>query len=72
MGGGSGWGGSGTGTMPKSGFPKVVAVGSNEDGQCDIPDLEEGVSYKYVAAGSQHTVLLTSDGKVSRGLIDQT
>ena len=31
--------------------------------QCDIPPLDEGVTYTQVSAGSQyHTVLLRSDG----------
>ena len=40
----------------------AVACGNNRDGQCDIPALEEGVTYTQVATGGYHTVLLRSDG----------
>jgi hypothetical protein len=39
-----------------------VACGSNHYGQCDIPLLDEGISYTQVSAGCTHTVLLRSDG----------
>jgi len=42
----------------------VVARGLNENGQCDIPPLEKGLSYTQVSAGLYHTVLLRSDGSV--------
>jgi hypothetical protein len=40
----------------------AVACGNNEDGQCDIPPLDAGMSYTQVSAGGDHTVLLRSDG----------
>ena len=40
----------------------AVACGNNEDGQCTIPPLGEGMSYTQVSAGGDHTVLLRSDG----------
>ncbi|CAK9116665.1 unnamed protein product [Durusdinium trenchii] len=40
----------------------AVACGCNHDGQCNIPPLEEGMSYTQVFAGFSHTVLLRSDG----------
>ena len=36
----------------------VVAIGSNDHGQCNIPSLDEGMTYTQVAAGFQNTVLL--------------
>jgi len=42
----------------------VVACGSNDDGQCNIPPLDEGLAYSHVSAGGDHTVLLRSDGAV--------
>ena len=42
----------------------VVACGWNEVGQCNIPPLDEGMSYTQVSAGSSHTVLLRNDGTV--------
>lgn len=42
----------------------VVACGRNQGGQCDIPELEEGLSYTpQLSAGWDHTVLLRSDGR---------
>ena len=41
----------------------VVAFGLNGSQQCDIPPLEDGVSYTQAAAGWNHTVLLRSDGR---------
>lgn len=32
------------------------------DGECNIPPLDEGMSYTQIAAGQNHTVLLRSDG----------
>jgi len=40
----------------------AVACGLNDEGQCDLPALEEGVIYTQIAAGAFHTVLLRSDG----------
>jgi len=40
-----------------------MACGRNADGQCDIPGLEDGVTYSQVSAGGFHTVLLRSDGR---------
>eukprot|EP00438_Fugacium_kawagutii_P027414 Skav212003 [mRNA] locus=scaffold304:157332:157943:+ [translate_table: standard] len=42
----------------------AVACGWNDHGQCNLPRLEEGLSYTQVAAGRTHTVLLRSDGRV--------
>ena len=39
----------------------AVAWGSNRLGQCNIPDLVEGVTYTQVDAGDEHTVLSASD-----------
>ena len=41
----------------------AVAFGANDDGQCDLPPLEDGVRYLQVSAGDFHTVLLRTDGK---------
>ena len=41
----------------------AVACGSNDEGQCIIPLLDEGLFYTQVSAGRQHTVLLRSDGQ---------
>ena len=38
------------------------AFGDNDNGQCNISVLPEGVTYTQVAAGYKHTVLLKSDG----------
>ena len=40
----------------------AVVCGLNEDQQCNIPLLPEGISYTQVSAGSFHTVILRSDG----------
>jgi alpha-tubulin suppressor-like RCC1 family protein len=40
----------------------AVACGRNNQGQCNIPPLDEGLSYSSVSAGYDHTVLLRSDG----------
>ena len=46
----------------------AVACGYNEWGQCNIPPLDEGMSYSHTpsytefSAGGIHTVLLRSDG----------
>ena len=40
----------------------AVACGGNDQGQCSIPPLKEGMSYTQVSAGPDHTVLLLSDG----------
>eukprot|EP00438_Fugacium_kawagutii_P023700 Skav227683 [mRNA] locus=scaffold2108:133246:133887:- [translate_table: standard] len=34
----------------------------NRDGQCDIPPVDDGVTYTQVSAGCRHTVLLRNDG----------
>ena len=36
----------------------AVACGHNFGGQCNIPPLDEGMSYTQVSAGRYHTVLL--------------
>ena len=43
----------------------AVAWGCNRLGQCNIPDLVEGVTYTQVDTGDEHTVLLASDGTVA-------
>merc|ERR1712232_187743 len=43
----------------------VVACGDNTYGQCNIPVLDEGLTYSQVAAGRRHSLLLTSDGTVA-------
>jgi len=43
---------------------RAVAFGMNGYGQCDLPPLEEGMSYTQVSAGESHSVLLRSDGSV--------
>merc|ERR1711988_1554048 len=40
----------------------VAAIGYNGQGQCDIPELEAGLTYTQVAAGVSHSLLLKSDG----------
>eukprot|EP00438_Fugacium_kawagutii_P018618 Skav221477 [mRNA] locus=scaffold2365:24844:25497:- [translate_table: standard] len=42
----------------------AIACGENFFRQCNIPILEEGLSYTQVSAGDSHTVLLRSDGSV--------
>ena len=41
----------------------AVASGYNGDGQCSLPVLEKGVTYRQVSAGTYHTVFLRSDGR---------
>ena len=41
---------------------RAVACGRNDFGQCDLPPLDEGMSYTQVSAGRAHSVLLRSDG----------
>eukprot|EP00438_Fugacium_kawagutii_P028054 Skav235472 [mRNA] locus=scaffold1269:196071:197401:+ [translate_table: standard] len=40
----------------------AVACGDDGSGRCDIPPLDDGVTYIQVSAGGYHTVLLRSDG----------
>ena len=40
----------------------AVACELKDDGQCNIPPLDAGLSYTQVSAGDNHTVLLRSDG----------
>ena len=40
----------------------AVSCGRNDEGQCNIPPLEEGMCYTQVSAEGYHTVLLRSDG----------
>ena len=40
----------------------AAACGSNWFGACDLPELDEGLTYVQAAAGSTHTVLIRSDG----------
>src|SRR5262245_58271344 len=42
----------------------VVALGSNFEGQCNVPTLPTGLSYVDVAVGAGHTVARRSDGSV--------
>eukprot|EP00434_Breviolum_minutum_P026827 symbB.v1.2.023711.t1/scaffold2191.1/size86259/3 len=44
---------------------QAVTCGSNSNGQCSIPPLDEGLSYSQVSAGYCHTVLLRSDGQAA-------
>ena len=44
---------------------RVAACGLNDDGQCTLPALEDGVTYVLVSAGGTHTVLLRSDGRAA-------
>ena len=41
----------------------AVAFGWNEYGKCNVPRLNQGITYTQVSAGGQHTVLLRSDGQ---------
>ena len=41
---------------------KAIACGNNRFGQCNFPELEEGVRYTQAAVGDYHTVLSRSDG----------
>ena len=40
----------------------AVACGDDDNGQCSLPELPEGLTYVQVAAGLRHTVLIRSDG----------
>ena len=42
----------------------AVACGLNNYGQCNIPELPEGLTYTQISAGVWHTVLLRGDGVV--------
>ena len=42
----------------------AVACGNIDDGQCDMPDLDEDYTIVQASAGWGHTVLLRSDGVV--------
>ena len=41
----------------------AVAFGGNTSGQCNLPPLDDGISYTQVSARAMHTVLLRSDGR---------
>ena len=41
----------------------AVAFGWNEYSRCNVPRLNQGITYTQVSAGRQHTVLLRSDGQ---------
>ena len=41
----------------------VAAVGKNDYGECDMPEVEQGMTYTQVACGAFETVLLRSDGQ---------
>ena len=41
-------------------FPR--SIGENKHGQCNIPDLPQGMHYVQASASSTHTLLLRSDG----------
>ena len=50
---------------------RVVACGSDFEGQCTLPALDDGVTYVQVAGGGFHSLLLRSDGRaVACGGID--
>jgi len=40
----------------------LLLLEKNDDGQCNLPPLDEGTSYTQVSAGAFHTALLRSDG----------
>ena len=40
----------------------AMAFGSNDDGQCDVPDLAPGMQYVHAATRGNQTILLRSDG----------
>ena len=42
----------------------AIAWGNNEEGQCNIPRLEEGMIYLQVAAGIATTILLRNDNRL--------
>ena len=42
---------------------QAVACGINGDGQCDVPFLEDGVTYVQVSAGGNRTLMRRSDGQ---------
>merc|ERR1719343_562691 len=42
---------------------QAMGLGSNDEGQCEIPDLPEGMSYIAAAAADTHSVLIRSDGR---------
>ena len=42
----------------------MAVRGDISNGQCDIPMLDEGLTYTQVAAGVLHSLLLRSDGTV--------
>eukprot|EP00435_Cladocopium_sp_Y103_P074187 s257_g47.t1 len=39
---------------------RAVVIGSNLDGKCNIPPLDEGIAYTQASAGTSHTGLLSS------------
>ena len=41
----------------------AVACKNNSHGECNIPPLDEGVTYTQVSAGGHPTMLLRSDGR---------
>merc|ERR1711920_496206 len=41
------------------------ACGAYSRGQCNLPPLDDGVTYTQVSAGTYHTVLLRSDGRAA-------
>ena len=43
---------------------QAIAFGYNIDGRCDVPVLENGITYSAVSAAYAHTVLLRPDGQV--------
>ena len=43
---------------------QAVSCGNNDDGQCGVPALKGGMSYRQVSAGMYHSVFLRSDGQV--------
>lgn len=43
---------------------RLLTWGANNSGQCDVPALPVGVRYVQVAAGSEHSIGLRSDGSI--------
>ena len=43
----------------------VAFCGDNLVGQCDIPELDQGLAYTQVSAGGGHSLLLRSNGTVT-------
>jgi hypothetical protein len=53
-------------TAPLPGLPaqSAIAWGDNSHGQCNVPGLPIGVTYREVACGARHSVARRSDGTI--------